>query len=196
MKLRFYEVWDELVDSNDGDDSVIGETIFNEYNSMNPKNKLKWEHTTEEPDTNYNSVIRACLTILKQRMSYFDDCYFNYSILDTSEPELQKYIKPIIKVVKRYTIGMVQDILNWTYKANLIADSNINELNMYLSSSTRSSVQPTAKDSDGEPIWTSLTRTNRNADVFLVPDGKWNEFKSFSNVYHELSTIVYNIFRR
>ena len=130
-------------------------------------------------------------------MSYFEDCYFNYGILNTSEEEIARYVKPIMMVIKRYSLGMVQDILNWCKKANLIADSNINELNNYLSHTTRTTTQPySQEEGESEPVWTSMTKTNSNADIFVVPESKWNEFNSFSSVYHELSTIVYNIFKR
>lgn len=194
MYLKFYEIWEQLIENPlGGDDSIIGETIFDEYNAMNPKNKLTW--STEE-QSNINATIRACLTVLKQRMSYFDDCYFNYPILDTSEEEIKRYIKPILRVIKRYSVGMIQDILNWCKKANLIADSNINELNNYLSQTTRTTTQPYNQEGEEEPIWTGMTKSNSNADIFVVPESKWNEFNSFSSVYHELSTIVYNIFKR
>ena len=195
MYLKFYEIWEQMIENPlGGDDSLIGETIFDEYNAMNPKNKLLWE-TVEQH--NINPTIRACLTILKQRMSYFDDLYFNYQIVDTSEQEITKYIKPILRVIKRYSIGMIQDILNWCKKANLIADSNINELNNYLSHTTRTTTAPYQEGEDEtNPVWTSMTKTNSNADIFVVPESKWNEFNSFSSVYHELSTIVYNIFKR
>ena len=55
MTLKFYEIWDELVENSlGGDDSAIGETIFEEYNAMNPKNKLIWEVLGDE---NHNSML-------------------------------------------------------------------------------------------------------------------------------------------
>lgn len=187
MTTKFSLVWDEAIDS-DGDDSLVGQEVFSAYNSMNPKTPLEW--TTQE-EINTNPIIHTVVSVLDQRLRYFQDCYFCYDI--QSLEDVDEYLNDILNAVYRNGVGLVMDILNWAKKSNLINEASINELNDFLSSTTKTTTQPYAVDSDGKPIWSNATTTYRNSDFFIIPDNKWIEMPNFNKIVNELSTIIYNI---